>query len=320
MILAATVKGKKKDHQIYLERVFSPEPKRYSYADLQVSIAKKDTVNMNDEETPDDVFEDDPSPFLTAYADSLAKLGKSEKVYRISEVTVKAKKRSTEKDIYHNRSTSVAYYDVASEIDNLYDRGRGEYASNDIHVFLKNMSSDFIFPKRGKFEPIYYKHKQPIFIIDHERFTMSRDFGDIDFYAYQDIDLNAIKSIYINEEPSIICQYNPNPDISCNDALGAYSCVVFIELYPKGQIPVAGAKGVRKTWLEGYSAVSEFYSPNYSELPPEFNDYRRTLYWNPMVTTDETGKAKIQFYNNSSCTNFSISAETVTEDGIIGIY
>jgi hypothetical protein len=92
---------------------------------------------------------------------------------------------------------------------------------------------------------------------------------------------------------------------------------VFIETYPEGQIPVEGAKGVRKTWLEGYSAVKEFYSPNYSELPPEV-DYRRTLYWNPMVRPNENGKAKIEFYNNSSCTNFSISAETVTPQGMIG--
>ena len=94
---------------------------------------------------------------------------------------------------------------------------------------------------------------------------------------------------------------------------------MFIETYPEGQVPAEGAKGVRKTWLEGYSAVREFYSPDYSMLPPE-PDYRRTLYWNPSVTTDENGIAKIQFYNNSSCRNFSVSAETVTSHGMIGVY
>ena len=97
-----------------------------------------------------------------------------------------------------------------------------------------------------------------------------------------------------------------------------FGCVVFIETYPEGEIPAKGMKGVRKTWLEGYSDVKEFYSPNYSELPKE-PDYRRTLYWNPAVTTDETGMAKIQFYNNSSCKNLSISAETVTSEGRIGL-
>lgn len=45
-------------------------------------------------------------------------------------------------------------------------------------------------------------------------------------------------------------------------------------------------KGVRKTWLEGYSEVKDFYQPDYRVLPKE-NDYRRTLYWNPALSTDE---------------------------------
>ena len=99
-----------------------------------------------------------------------------------------------------------------------------------------------------------------------------------------------------------------------------FSCVVFIETHPDEQI-LAEGRGVRKTWLEGYSPVKEFYTPNYSALPSQPEpDYRRTLYWNPSVLPDETGKAMIQFYNNSRCRNFSISIETVTSQGLIGIY
>ena len=107
--------------------------------------------------------------------------------------------------------------------------------------------------------------------------------------------------------------------MSCLEKTQIFSCIVFIELYPFGQIPSDGAKGVRKTWLEGYSGAREFYSPDYSALPPE-PDYRRTLYWNPNVTTDENGKARIQFYNNSRSRFFSISAETVTQQGVIGVF
>ena len=101
-----------------------------------------------------------------------------------------------------------------------------------------------------------------------------------------------------------------------------FGCVVFIETYQEDEIPVEGGKGVRKTWLDGYSSVSEFYHPDYSALPPmsDISDYRRTLYWNPSVKTNETGHAKIEFYNNSRSRNFNISAETVTLRGMIGIY
>ena len=58
---------------------------------------------------------------------------------------------------------------------------------------------------------------------------------------------------------------------------------------------------------------------DYNLMPPEA-DYRRTLYWNPNVTTDKDGKAKIDFYNNSSCKQMFISAEGITKDGTPIIY
>ena len=59
---------------------------------------------------------------------------------------------------------------------------------------------------------------------------------------------------------------------------------------------------------------STFEMPDYSLMPP-MEDFRRTLYWNPDVRTDEKGEAIIEFYNNSSCREIQISAEGITPDG-----
>jgi hypothetical protein len=317
MILTVKEKGKAKDHRILLDRVFSPEPGRYRYADLQVNIAEKNSGSAVDEEMPagrppeDDGFES----FFSAYRDSLARLGIEGKVHRLPEVTVDAKRRTKEQDIFHNRSTAVAYYDVSSEMDDIYDRGK--FTGNDIHQMLLNMSEDFSIRYSGNREWIQYKNRMPLFVVNYEIVT----WDELGYFKYKLINLSAIKSIYINEKNSVMCQYihSPSPLISPCAIADRLSCVIFIETHPEGQIPVDGAKGVRKTWLDGYSAASEFYSPDYSALPPE-PDYRRTLYWNPSVTPDEAGHAKIKFYNNSRCTNFSISAETVTPQGVIGVY
>jgi hypothetical protein len=98
-----------------------------------------------------------------------------------------------------------------------------------------------------------------------------------------------------------------------------FGCVIFIETYQKRMVPVDADKGLRKTWFEGYSHVKEFYSPDYSSEPIDSEDYRRTLYWNPMVATGENGVAKLKFYNSSNCKRFSVSAETVTAEGAIGV-
>jgi uncharacterized protein YfaS (alpha-2-macroglobulin family) len=52
---------------------------------------------------------------------------------------------------------------------------------------------------------------------------------------------------------------------------------------------------------------------------PDKKDFRRTIYWNPDVLTDAEGKATINFFNNSTCRKMNVSAETVTENGIIGV-
>lgn len=78
-------------------------------------------------------------------------------------------------------------------------------------------------------------------------------------------------------------------------------------------------KGQRATYVEGYSEVRDFFSPDYknSELPVD-PDYRRTLYWNPLLRTDADGTAKVEFYNNSRCHIMETDAATITPKGKIG--
>ncbi len=59
-------------------------------------------------------------------------------------------------------------------------------------------------------------------------------------------------------------------------------------------------RGTRWATLHGYSKCDEFYSPDYrlKDMPTPA-DHRRTLYWNPSLTTDENGKADVIFYSNS---------------------
>jgi hypothetical protein len=96
--------------------------------------------------------------------------------------------------------------------------------------------------------------------------------------------------------------------------------VVFIETYQEGEFPKRPSRGVRRTYWEGYSVPGEFYSPDYSIMPPLDDDYRRTIYWNPALKTDQTGRARISFHNNGRPRNgFSVSAETISPTGLTGV-
>lgn len=318
MILSVSEKGKKKNHRILLDRLFAPKPKRYRYADMQVALsdggqAGTDTAQPEEQPATGESRNEDINAFLAAYEDSLAKAGNTEKIHRLDEVTVTAKKRSKEKDIFNSRSKSIAYYDVQSECDDITDQGK--YIGKDIHELMINMDDNFRKAFSQQDEYLDYKGKMPLFVINYER-TMHTE---MDYNKYKLIRLEAIKSIYINENLSIMCKY-ADSRLSPFAVEKLYGCVVFIETFPDDKTPAEAGKGVRKTWLEGYSLVKEFYHPDYSLLPPEEHDFRRTLYWNPSVLPDKEGKAHIKFYNNSRCEKPTICAETITTNGLIGVY
>lgn len=313
LILSVMEKGKRKDHRIILDRVFSPQPTPYVLGEMQITLPGKDQSGAEQELQADTVIGDDEdyNRFMDAYEDSLAKRGMSERYHRLKEVVVKAKKWSREKDIYENRSKSIAYYDVPSEIDDILDKG--DFIGDDIHELLIHMNPNFVRRYNGGEEWLQYKGRSPLYVINYK----PTEATEMDQTRYKTLRLVAIKAIYINEELSAKCRY-ADSRMSPMEVDEMYSCVVFIETYPDGEVPVKGGKGVRKTWVDGYSEPVEFYHPDYSILPKE-DDYRRTLYWNPEVMPDEAGNARVSFYNNSRCRKLKITAETISAGGIIGV-
>ena len=74
----------------------------------------------------------------------------------------------------------------------------------------------------------------------------------------------------------------------------------------------------RRYILPGFSAPEEFYQPDYSKKPlPDTKDYRRTLYWNPDLKLDDSGKAEFRFYGNGKQTHLSVKAEGMASDGTL---
>jgi hypothetical protein len=70
--------------------------------------------------------------------------------------------------------------------------------------------------------------------------------------------------------------------------------------------------------LRGYSAVKQFYLPDYATPGNEgfYDDLRVTLYWNPMIILEKSKKRfRFQFYNNDVSTRFRVVMEGINEDG-----
>ena len=96
--------------------------------------------------------------------------------------------------------------------------------------------------------------------------------------------------------------------INVRDNIGA---VVVVELHD--EVYNDNRKGIRQTYYIGYSSVRECYNLQTSDQAIGDIHYRRTLYWNPNIKTDVTGKANIRFYNNGTCRKMDMSVEGSTD-------
>lgn len=133
------------------------------------------------------------------------------------------------------------------------------------------------------------------------------------------VTLDECKRVYISTNAQDVDRVRKNPgkfsermgNIDYMAGLvGNYTCI-YVYTYREQKIKT---KGLRRTYFEGYTIPTQFESPDYSVLPP-IEDNRRTLYWNPDVQLDQSGKARVSFYNNSSCRQMFIGVEGIDEQG-----
>ena len=111
--------------------------------------------------------------------------------------------------------------------------------------------------------------------------------------------MDEIRSLYI-------VPYSPKEQ---NQAVRIY-------IYTHKKFTTESQKGLRRTYFQGFNRPSVFKMEDYSVIPP-MADFRRTIYWNPCVRTDANGRAKVEFYNNSTCREMFVSVEGMSDDGKI---
>ena len=82
-------------------------------------------------------------------------------------------------------------------------------------------------------------------------------------------------------------------------------------------------KGLSSNTVAGYTPIKQYYSPNYDTFDPRNDqlDIRTTVYWNPLVSTNQnTKKIKLTFYNNDVTKSFRVVIEGMTRDGLLTHY
>ncbi|MEY2916528.1 MAG: hypothetical protein RIS73_242 [Bacteroidota bacterium] len=90
-----------------------------------------------------------------------------------------------------------------------------------------------------------------------------------------------------------------------------------IAIYTKKGGDNSAVKGLDFTLIYGYSAIKEFYMPDYEKTnDTNLPDYRTTLYWNPFLILDKKNRRiKIPFYNSDNCKKIRVVIEGINKTG-----
>lgn len=97
-----------------------------------------------------------------------------------------------------------------------------------------------------------------------------------------------------------------------------------IAIYTHAGIVLFGAykpKGITKTSIPVFAAAKEFYAPKYDTIQPDdwkTPDLRTLVHWQPILKTDDSGKATASFYNTDSKGENTVIIEAISENGDIG--
>lgn len=118
------------------------------------------------------------------------------------------------------------------------------------------------------------------------------------------VTLEEVKSVYVTDSPKGWQRYVGRFEATDMATVYVYTHKMFTKC----------PKGLRRTFFNGYDTGVQFYNVQRGDLPAD-EDHRRTLYWNPNVTTNDKGEAQLTVFNTPRCRQLIISAEAITPQG-----
>lgn len=204
-------------------------------------------------------------------------------------------------------------FDVRQDAELVLDGG--DYTSDVYDYLMDNAGYPF------RYDPYFYVH-------DSKSIPLTKGFDDP-----LSIDLIDVKSIIVFDKPMYRQQIYPltpllneyNARHMNNEYLEElttdWNRYTFVDILVKDEYQLKTMKDIRnlskrETTVEGFSEPVQFYSPQYPDGPVHGDvDFRRTIYWDPNVITDENGHARVEFYNNGTSTKFRIRGAGLTASG-----
>ncbi len=286
--------GKPKAMRIFLDRSFAPKPRMYDIQEFNLSPYIRKPVPLQD------VF---------AWRDTISKGD-----IILGEAVVRGKNRNNNMgqsrwnggEDFAKRNADICY-NIDFEAMKYCDRGEDDPLLWDL---LKSINSRFDYTTEdavpaGIDYKFTYRNRPAVVFIHNTEQNSSRRMDNLTVFA------SEVSRVYIVTDQEKMRRVFPNFGSKTDRATA-------ILLYGEGNRLLMKEKSKTKVVrFFGYSNDADFPSPDYRKRDlPDRNDMRRTLYWNPDVLTDESGKATVIFYSNArKAVRLGITARSVLPDG-----
>lgn len=127
-----------------------------------------------------------------------------------------------------------------------------------------------------------------------------------------------LSTLNVNEIESVdILRFASATSFGARAANGVIAIKTRMGSAPASREPRPDRSKLQVISMAGYSEAAEFTSPDYSDLTngDDRTDYRSTIYWNPLVITDEKEPYMVSFYAADVPTRYRIVVEGVTAEG-----
>lgn len=263
-------------------------------------------------------------------ADSAYRAEQEKGVIQLEGVVVKGKnqrrKRQQETELFERRVLAV--YDIRREVDKVRDAGKDIYSLEQLlrtlnpNITVSTDSDDEGEPVRT----LYYGSVPVRFYIDGKQYWNM--FFDKDVDAMRTIMLYEDDHLEDNQVFSMDQNYQyrrqqakegwTGTDLNAEGGIdtirGGVVCAIQMAPGWNAQKIYKIARGIRHTVIQGYTRPVEFYSPVYADPATTTDaDRRRTLLWNPSVTTDSNGEATVECWNAARTTIAALDAEGIVD-------
>lgn len=207
------------------------------------------------------------------------------------------------------RRASYVFYNTEEAATRELDKG--EFVPL-LWDWLKEHDKDFDYQlEGGSSYSKTYKNRKVSIIVNNGRPEDDESYTGLGNLENPDqLMLDEVKSVYI------VLNRTKGEALGGSIDSDEHAAILIYTYGNEGQIEKR-TKGTRVTRFRGYEPPETFFSPNYRLTDaPDAADFRRTLYWNPDILTNENGHASVVFYSNArNRQQLRITARAVLPDG-----